>query len=257
MYGDFMNSIKNIVVSDVLNTLIVPWHKGKKNEMENRKSYGLSFCEEGEIIYSHKGKTFVSDNKHIIILPQGESYKLEADKSGAFPLINFSCAEEFTHNFLLFPVDSVKPFMSDFERIQELMLFPENRIKVMSIFYNMLHKLSTDATRCKTISPAIKYIEKNYKDSNLSNEKLACVCNISEVYLRKLFNKHLKRTPKQYISDIRLQKAKQLLTDGCLKINAVAEECGFSNPYHFSRFFKEQTGVAPTEYARENKAYQI
>ena len=39
-----------------------------------------------------------------------------------------------------------------------------------------------------------------------------------------------------------------MLTDATLKINAVAENCGFSNPYHFCRIFKQKTGLTPNAY---------
>ena len=42
-----------------------------------------------------------------------------------------------------------------------------------------------------------------------------------------------------------------------LKINAVAEHCGFSNQYHFCRLFKEKTGLTPTEYMKQNRIYKI
>ena len=105
--------------------------------------------------------------------------------------------------------------------------------------------------------PAIKYIAKNYSNDALTNEILAEICNISEVYLRKLFLKHLNLTPKQYISEIRLSKAKQLLSDGILKINAISEQCGFSSSYNFSRFFKDKTGITPTEYLKQNRIYKL
>ena len=121
----------------------------------------------------------------------------------------------------------------------------------------MIYKLSLDNSISKTILPAIRYIEKNYSDERLTNKTLADVCNISEVYLRKLFLKYLNTTPKQYVSEIRLSKAKHLLSDGILKINAIAEQCGFPSSYNFSRFFKEKTGLTPTEYMKENKIYKI
>lgn len=110
---------------------------------------------------------------------------------------------------------------------------------------------------CEIIEPAIRYIKKNYKLPNLTNETVAKECNISEVYLRKLFNKYLNVTPKQYITELRLQKARQLLSEGVLKINSVSEECGFQSSYNFSRFFKEKTGITPTEYMKQNRISKI
>ena len=121
----------------------------------------------------------------------------------------------------------------------------------------MLHRLSSYGAIGNTLTTAIKYIEKNYQNPTLTNKTLAKECKISEVYLRKLFAAQLQTTPKQFILEIRMQKAKQLLTEGGVKISTIAEHCGVSNPYHFCRLFKQKTGMTPTEYARQNRVYKI
>lgn len=90
-----------------------------------------------------------------------------------------------------------------------------------------------------------------------SYAELALKCNISEVYFRRIFTKHYNMTLKQFLIDIRINKSKQLLSEGALKINAIAVKCGFSNQYHFCRVFKEKTGLTPTEYMRQYTVYQI
>ena len=252
-----MNNLKNIIVTGIKDAITVHSPKGKLEKIHNRLYYGISLCTEGQITYSHKGKAFVSDKNHIIILPQGQSYILNRNKTGMFPLINFTCLNHLTDTFMLFPVDNMDTFLKDFEAIKKLILFPENHAKVMSIFYNMLQNLTPESYSNNTISYAVKYIEDNFKNPSLKNETLAKECNISEVYLRKLFNEHLNTTPKQYISTIRLQKAKQLLSEGILKINSVSEECGFQSSYNFCRFFKDKTGLTPTEYINQNKVHKI
>ena len=82
-------------------------------------------------------------------------------------------------------------------------------------------------------------------------------CNISEVYFRKIFTETYKITLKQFIVDIRINKAKQLLSEGFLKIGAIADLCDFSNQYNFCRLFKEKTGFTPTEYMKRNRIYKI
>ena len=135
-----MNYLDNIVVTEITGAATIFSPKGKFEKMNNRNSYGLSFCNEGQITYTHNNKNYVSDNKHIIILPQGQSYTLRGDKTGTFPLINFTCSDIICDTFLLFPIHSTISFMDDFKRIKELILFPENRTKIMSIFYNMIYK---------------------------------------------------------------------------------------------------------------------
>lgn len=231
--------------------------KGRNETIKNRKSYGLSFCAEGKITYEIGGKQAVSDENHAVILPKGQSYSLRGDKTGKFPVINFDCKEFLCNEVISLPIQSSDTYIKDFEKMKALSLFEENRAKMMSVFYNILHRLSTESSVRNAILPAIKHIESNYQNPKLSNAELAEKCNISEVYFRKIFTETYKTTPKQFIVEIRINKAKQLLSDGFLNIGAVAEECGFSNQYHFCRLFKEKTGFTPTEYMKQNRIYKI
>ena len=63
--------------------------------------------------------------------------------------------------------------------------------------------------------------------------------------------------PKQYILDLRLESAKQLLSNTLLSVAEVGEACGFPNPYHFSRTFKSATGLTPSVYRRNNKIEMV
>lgn len=252
-----MNIINKITVTDIKELLTVLSPKGRNETIKNRKSYGLSFCTEGKITYEIGGRQAVSDEKHAVILPKGQSYSLRGDKTGKFPVINFDCKEFLCNEVVSLPIQSSDTYIKDFEKMKALSLFEENRAKMMSVFYNMLHRLSTESSVHDAILPAIRYIESNYQNPKLSNAELAEKCNISEVYFRKIFTETYKTTPKQFIVDIRINKAKQLLSDGFLNVGAVAEECGFSNQYHFCRLFKEKTGFTPTEYIKRNRVYKI
>lgn len=253
-----MNNLNKIVLTDITDVIAVFSPKGRFVKMHNRKCYGLSFCKEGQITYTHKGKEYISDSDHAIILPMGQSYSLYGDKTGIFSVINFECRDFLCDTMMILPVRNIDSLMSDFTQMKNLFLFEENRTKVMSIFYNIIHTLTTDAaTRYNILLPAVKYLESNYSSPDITNAVLAGQCNISEVYFRKLFTSQYGITPRQYIIDIRINKAKQLLTDGILKINAISEKCGFSNPYHFCRLFKDKTGLTPTEYGKQNKIFEI
>ena len=252
-----MNTLYKTTVTDIKGLFTVLSPKGRNETIKNRKSYGLSFCTEGRITYEMNGKQAVSDEYHAVILPKGQSYSLYGNKSGIFPVINFDCKEFLCDEVISLPIQKSDTYVKDFEKMKALSLFEENRAKMMSVFYNILHRLSTESSVRNVIIPAIKYIEKEYQNPKLSNAELAEKCNISEVYFRKIFTETYKTTPKQFIVDIRINKAKQLLSDGFLNIGAVAEECGFSNQYHFCRLFKEKTGFTPTEYTKRNRIYKI
>ncbi len=253
-----MNRLNSIIITDIDGVFTVVSQKGNLEKMDNRKSYGLSFCEEGQITYIHNQKEYVCDPYHAVILPKGQSYTIRRDKYGKFSLINFECMDFLCDTMIVLPIESIESATRDFYMMKNLFQFKKNRTKVISLFYNIIHKFSvTDITGNKILLPAIKYLESNYSDSRLTNSVLADKCNISEVYFRKLFIQQYGITPRQYIIDIRINKAKQLLTDGILKINAISELCGFSNPYHFCRLFKEKTGLTPTNYMRQNRIFEI
>ena len=249
--------LSNIIITDIKEIFTVFSPKGRFEKIENRKSFGLSFCIDGQITYTHNGNEIISDKNKAVILPEGQTYTLYSDKTGSFPVINFTCADFLCDTVVSLPIQNTEAYIKDFEKLRSLSLFEGNRAEMMSVFYHILHRLSAQSSSCKVIMPAINYLESNYHNSTLTNAELAKQCRISEVYFRRIFTGCYNMTPKQFLIDIRINKAKQLLSEGALKINAVAIKCGFSNQYHFCRVFKEKTGLTPTEYMKQNRIYKI
>ena len=62
------------------------------------------------------------------------------------------------------------------------------------------------------------------------------------------------KTVPQYVTEVRIKKAKELLSDPSLKIRAVANAVGYDDPAYFMRKFKQVTGVTPTEYQLSQKS---
>lgn len=249
--------LNDITVTDIKEIFTVFSPKGRYEKIIKRKSYGLSFCIDGRITYTHNGVKTVSDCNNAVILPKDRTYTLYGDKTGTFTVINFNCNEQLCNTVTAIPIQNAEAYIKDFEKCRSLSFFDGNRAEIMSVFYHILHSLSMQNSSCKVILPAVKYIEKNYQKTDLTNSELAAKCNISEVYFRRMFNKYYKMTPKQFITEIRINNAKQLLSEGALKINAVAEKCGFSNQYHFCRVFKQKTGLTPTSYMKRNRICKI
>lgn len=248
---------ENLTVTDVIEVFTVFSPKGRAEKRENRTTFGLTFCIDGQITYTHKGQKVVSDQSHAVILPQGQSYTLRGDKTGSFPVINFKCQSPLCDTPVAIPIEDNSSYLRNYEKLRSLLLFDGNRFEALSVFYHILYRLSTQNLPCRTVLPAIKHIKSAYKDPDLTVSELASLCNISEAYFRRVFAKNYGMSPKEFLIDIRINKAKQLLAEGALKINTVAAECGFSNQYHFCRTFKEKTGQTPTEYMKLNRIYKI
>jgi two-component system response regulator YesN len=93
-----------------------------------------------------------------------------------------------------------------------------------------------------------EYIERNFAKKKLSLDEICRDLFISPSYLSRLLKHHLGKTFVNILTDFRVEKAKQLISDSDMNIYAVADAVGFSDPHYFSTVFKKVTGVTPSEY---------
>jgi len=96
----------------------------------------------------------------------------------------------------------------------------------------------------------IHYVEEHYQES-LSLKLLGEQFHISSNYVSRLFKQEVGRGLFDYINELRIQKAKQLLKDYRYKIYDVAEMVGFNNQAHFAIVFQKYTGLPPKQYRKE------
>ncbi|SFB26501.1 two-component system, response regulator YesN [Cohnella sp. OV330] len=93
---------------------------------------------------------------------------------------------------------------------------------------------------------------KSYIDGNLSEDlslpRLAEIVHLNPDYMARLFKQSEKCTLTEYIGMLRIQKAKERLSQPHVLVQDIAKELGFSTAGYFSRFFKKETGMTPQEY---------
>ena len=94
---------------------------------------------------------------------------------------------------------------------------------------------------------ALAYIEKNYAQK-LTLCDVAEKTYVSQWHLSKLLSKHTGQGFSELLNHVRIEHAKELLSDSSLRVGDVAEQVGFSDLAHFSRVFKKQEGVSANEY---------
>ena len=97
------------------------------------------------------------------------------------------------------------------------------------------------------ISAAMEYIQANFHHK-LNLADLAEQNYLSYVQFSRRFKSAVGMTPQDYLTGLRLKKAKVLLGDTDLPIKQVALTCGFGSEYYFSSFFKKCSGLSPSEY---------
>ena len=99
------------------------------------------------------------------------------------------------------------------------------------------------------INEIIIYVNENIYQS-LTIEEICHKFSISRSSLQTLFKNNLSVAPKQYISDLKLSKSKLLIKESMYTISEISSMLGFTSIHYFSRKFKQQYGLTPTDYAK-------
>ncbi|MEG0387843.1 MAG: AraC family transcriptional regulator, partial [Niameybacter sp.] len=79
---------------------------------------------------------------------------------------------------------------------------------------------------------------------------------LSPVYISKIFKEETGTSPINYLIQIRLEKAKEILEKNDMPINLVAKSVGYEDAYYFSKLFKKYYGSAPSAYSKQIKKEQ-
>jgi DNA-binding response OmpR family regulator len=141
----------------------------------------------------------------------------------------------------------------------------ESRIKNLIIQREKSHKtfrktLDVKASELKItpldtrfIENAIKCVEQNVSSPDFSVEHLGRELGISRAYLYKKILALTGKSPLEFIRTIRLQHAAQLLEKSQLTVSEIAYKVGFNNPKYFTKYFKEEFHILPSNYAASKK----
>ena len=196
-------------------------------------------------------KSYMLGPEHFIIIPPELPHKLKQ----IAPFRHFFC-----HFLAGSPYSNLREIISvpaaPYAHYLELIRDPAKRnLAFYALLYSLLleippEKMKATAAKDRKIEKVLQIIQNNPSES-LSLEMLARQTNMSVSSLSHRFKKATGITPAQYVLQFRLELALLYLadTDGP-GIEAIAEQCGFANRYHFSKQFKKQYGMAPGQMKR-------
>ena len=97
---------------------------------------------------------------------------------------------------------------------------------------------------------AVEMIQNSYWKQELTVGQLAKQLNVERSYLYRLFMEHCGSSPQQYIADVRMERACELLAAGELSIQAVACSVGYKDALYFSKLFRKAKGITPSNYRK-------
>ena len=97
---------------------------------------------------------------------------------------------------------------------------------------------------------AVDFIDHNYMDEEISLNKAAHVANVSANHFSALFSQNMGQTFTEYLTDLRMSKAKELLRCTAMRSSEIAGEVGYKDAHYFSYLFKKTQGMTPSEYRK-------
>ncbi|MGQ1945746.1 hybrid sensor histidine kinase/response regulator transcription factor [Geofilum sp. OHC36d9] len=103
----------------------------------------------------------------------------------------------------------------------------------------------------KLLLKAVSVVEANISDPDLSVQKLAEQLNLSRTHLYRKLKTLTNQSATEFIRNIRLKNAIKLMDEGKLKINEIGYAVGFNSHNYFTRSFKKQYGISPSEYIQD------
>lgn len=229
---------------------------------EPKKQNLFLFLNGCKITYNDKnGNEVVAESGDIVYTPIGSEYRAWLsdfqDTSSHTIGVNFYLYNELGEDILF--SDSIYVFKGPrhsgvpilFEKITGHSIkngIIDNRILLMQIF-SSLAKDSNRASMPDKLVKAIAYLDENIAE-NPSVSKLAELCDISEVYFRRLFREYLGTSPVEYRNTLRLNKARLYLEFGEISIQEISDMLGYSTVSRFIDKFKKHFGYSPLKYRK-------
>jgi YesN/AraC family two-component response regulator len=148
----------------------------------------------------------------------------------------------------------VNPIQVGLNSIYQEILEKETLADVLDMLTDLFHAISQETreghdSRNQTIIDTIKeIIEDHYMEINISLQSVAKMMKMSPTYLGRIFKKNESISLAEYINEVRLKRAVELLENKNISVNEIWEKVGYANRSYFFKLFKSKYGTTPREY---------
>ena len=131
-----------------------------------------------------------------------------------------------------------------------------SKFSVTGLIYEFFSVLSQNTNigtdNISFVKTALKIIDYNYS-SPITIEQISKRVSLNPSYFSRIFTEQVGMSPKQYLLNKRLTRAKELLKETNASVFEIANSVGYDDQLYFSRIFKKHIGISPTEYKNASK----
>lgn len=222
--------------------------EGGTFQVEPRSHCALAFRIRGTARIQYRDRTVEVDPSSILYLPQGLGYR--AEYSDTELLVIHFVTRDSDREVEVYPLRDSSQFHKMFLRAHTLWQEkePGYPVQVMSRLYAILGAISESQARADLpphFLQAVSYIHENYR-RKLNVDALCREVGIGTTVFRRLFKKHYHKTPVEYITDLRLEYARNLIAGGA-PVEEAALESGFADAKYFARLVSKYYGCTPRQ----------
>ncbi len=228
---------------------------GGRRQMHGRRAHCFIIKLQGTTEYRIGKQTATLDAGQILFVKKGSSYSIREVSPGYSYVVNFDSPHDLPEDFKKLSA----PHGLDLAPLAEKMYHrwqKEDLYGALSSLYSLLEKTSapkdyTPPREKQLLGTVMEYINEHLTDPELDLSQLPGLTGVSAAYLRRIFKKSFGTAPAGFVTQQRIRLAKQLLANSHTeKISEIALKVGYKDSLYFSRLFKKQTGLSPTEYAQ-------
>lgn len=216
--------------------------------VQGRPFHSLSFRLSGKAYFNGH---LLAREGDLTFIPKGCAYTTRVPERGSIIVAHFDTLEEWIPSPRVFSFEKSR-FRALFSELVTASRNPSDFNSLqMSVFYRILHELSS-ALSAETVPEKMlavrNFVLEHFADPEVNVEHLARTFRISPSYLRREFKKAFGASPMAYLSAVRLDNAKAMLSSGYFSVREISVKCGFESLSYFSAAFKKREGKTPTEY---------
>jgi len=205
---------------------------------------------------SYKDKRYWMTPRQVFLVPSNMPFSTGMIHSGPFFSIVFrgcNALESLRRNIYPMNSDYLKEVLPSLFHCR----YPEKRLLlIQSIVFHYLAELpkgnfiSSYQELDPRIFRAIEIIESELSGDCLLMKDISRRLRMSQNFFQRLFLREVKKTPKQFVNDLRIQRAANWLKHTDKNLDDIASELGFSDRYQFSKFFRKQTNSPPIAFRK-------